>query len=178
MRLRAMSTQREQSSDSFLSEMHELRCKMESLLPNYLAGLHRLCQMPDEFECGFWASCLEALLEKVKADYQRYQAQAQEASLYGKIVTLAADTVLKVGGMEPIPLPDSLRLGVSISPSGKIEPALMDDPNRQPDAVAMTYEEFVAIAQRLRGEILKGTIVPKSEDEIPKLIYGLAAEQK
>ena len=29
----------------------------------------------------------------------------------------------------------------------------------------------IKIAQRLKGEVLKGTIVPTSEDEIPKLIY-------
>jgi hypothetical protein len=50
-------------------------------------------------------------------------------------------------------------------------PALFDDPNRQPDVILITFEEFEAIAQRLKGEILKGTLVPKSKDEIPKLIY-------
>jgi len=85
---------------------------------------------------------------------------------------------LKAGGMEPIPLPNSLRLGVSISPSGKIVPTLMDDPNRQLDAVIVTYEEFVAVAQRLKDELLKGTLVPSSEDEIPRLIYSLASKHE
>ena len=52
----------------------------------------------------------------------------------------------------------------------------MDDPNRQPDAVLVTYEEFAAIAQRLKDKLLKGTIVPTSEDEIPELIHNLALE--
>jgi len=34
------------------------------------------------------------------------------------------------------------------------------------------------VAQRLKGEILKGMVVPESEDEIPGLVYGLAAEKK
>ena len=93
-------------------------------------------------------------------------------------MTLGIDTVLKAGGMEPILPPASLQIGISISPSSKIEPALFDDPNRQPDAILITFEEFEAIALRLNGELLKGTIVPTSEDEIPKLIYGLVAEQK
>jgi len=41
----------------------------------------------------------------------------------------------------------------------------------QPDVILITFEQFQATAQRLKGEILKGTVVPKSEDEIPRLIY-------
>jgi hypothetical protein len=39
----------------------------------------------------------------------------------------------------------------------------------------VTYEEFMAIAQRLEDKLLRGTIVPSSEDEIPRLIYGEAS---
>ena len=42
------------------------------------------------------------------------------------------------------------------------------------NAIIVTYEKFVAIAQRLKDELLKGTIVPTSEDEIPMLIHTLA----
>ena len=47
----------------------------------------------------------------------------------------------------------------------------MDDPNRPPDAVLVTYEEFAVITQRLKDRLLKGTIVPTSENEIPELMY-------
>ena len=134
--------------------------------------------MPEAFERRFWASCVEALLEKVKADYQKYQAQARNVDFWGKLTTLWVDIVLRVGGMEPIPLPDSLRVGISMHPSGKITPALMDDPNKQPDTILVTYKEFAAIAQTLKDELLKGTIVPKSEDEIPKKIYSNLAKGK
>ena len=50
--------------------------------------------------------------------------------------------------------------------------------NRQSDTILVIFEKFEAIALRLNGELLKGTIVPTSEDEITKLVYGLAAEQK
>jgi hypothetical protein len=40
------------------------------------------------------------------------------------------------------------------------------------------YEEFMAITQKLKEKLLKATIVPTNEDEIPRLIYGLAVEQK
>ena len=63
-------------------------------------------------------------------------------------------------------------------PSGKIDPALIDDPNKPPDAILVTCEEFLAIAQRLKDRLLKGTIVPNSEDEIPELIYNLASSKQ
>ena len=178
MILRSMSNQRERSLDDLLNEVRQLRERIKAILPSYTALLKEVSQLPEGFEYGFWASCVEALLEKVKADYQKYQAQAQKADLWGKSVTLMADIVLKAGGMEPMPLPNPLRIGVSIHPSGKIEPALMDDPNKLPDAILVTYEEFLAIAQRLKDRLLKGTIVPTSEDEIPELIYNLASNKK
>jgi hypothetical protein len=168
-----MSSQNERNLDSLLNEIRELKDRMRGILPLYNASLKELSRLPDEFECRFWASCFEALLEKVRVDYQRYQARAQEANLLGNFMTMGMNTVFKAGGMEPIPLPDSLRVGISISPSGKIEPTLIDDPNKQ-GAILVNCEEFTAIAQRLKDQLLKGTVVPSSEDEIPKLVYDQA----
>lgn len=173
-----MSNQRQQSFHDFPEEVRELKGKMEQLLPSYLAGLERLSQLPEEFNRRFWASRLEALLAKVKSDYQKRQAQAQKADLLGKFMTLGVDVVLKAGGMQPVALPPSAHIGISISLLGKIEPALLDDPNGQPDAILVTFEGFEAVARRLKGEILKGAVVPKSEGEIPKLIHGLASEHR
>ena len=75
--------------------------------------------------------------------------------------------------MQPVALPHSPQIGISISQLSKIEPALLNDPYRQPNVIFITFEEFEATAHRLKGEILKGTIVPKSEDEIPRLIHAL-----
>jgi hypothetical protein len=147
---------------------------MEQIIPSYTGLLKDAAQLPDEFERQFWVSCVEALLEKLKSDYQKYQAMAQRADLLGKTITLMADVVLKAGGKEPIPLPDSLRIGISIYPSGRIEPALIDDPNKLLDAIVVTYDEFIAIVQRLKDKLLKGTIVPTSEVEIPKLLHNEA----
>jgi len=173
-----MSSQREWSLNSFLDEVRELKERVEKVFPSYLASLQKVSQLPDEFERRWWASRVEALLAKVRTDYQKWQAQAQKVDFLGKFMTLGVDVVLKAGGMEPIALPPSARIGISISPLGKIEPALFDDPNRQSDVILITLEEFEKIAQRLKSEILKGMVIPTSEDEIPKLVYGLAAEQK
>jgi hypothetical protein len=148
---------------------------MEQFLPSYLAGLERLSQLPEEFSHRFWASCLEALLAKVKSDYQKWQGQAQKADLLGKFMTLGVDVVLKAGGMEPIAPPSFPQLGVSISSSGKITPDWMDNPHREPEAIFVTYDELMAIAQRVKDELLKGTVVPTSDEEIPRLIYNKAS---
>ncbi len=164
--------------DNLLNEVHQLREKMQGILPAYTTSLKGLPQLGEEFEGRFWASCIETYLGKIKPEYQKYQAQAKKAELWGESVTLMADIFLKAGGMEPMPLPNSLRIGVSISPSGEIALTLADDPHKPRDAVLVTYEEFLAIAQRLKESLLKGTIVPTSEDEIPKLIYNLASSKK
>ena len=56
-----------------------------------------------------------------------------------------------------------------------MEPDWLDNPNRDPKAIFMTYEEFVTIAKRLEDKLLRGTIVPSSEDEIPRLMYSEAS---
>lgn len=175
MTLRSMSNQREHSLDNLLDEVRQLKERMKGILPSYTASLKGLSQLADEFECRFWASCVETYLEKIKADYQKYQAQAQKVDLMGKFMTRGMNTALKTGGMEPMPLPNSLRIGMCVYPSGKTALTLMDDSNQPPDAVLVTYEEFLAIAQRLKNELLEGTIVPTSEDEIPGLVYTLAS---
>ena len=172
-----MSNQREWSLHDLPREVRELKGRMEHLLPSYLAGLDRLCHLPEEFNRRFWVSCLEALLAKVKTNYQKYQTQAQSADFMAKFATLAMDIALKAGGMEPVAPPESPRVGISLSPTGTIEPDLLNYPQRQPNAIVIAYEKFEAIAQRLKGEILKGTVVPNSEDEIPRLIRAHALKE-
>ena len=60
--------------------------------------------------------------------------------------------------MKPVPSPEPVRLGISISSSGKIEPDWIDNPYSEPEAIFVTYEEFMAIAQRLKDKLLKGTL--------------------
>lgn len=170
-----MFSQRERSLDNLLGETRELKERIKQVLPSYTASLKELSSLPEEFERRFWASRVEALLQMVKADYENFRAKAQKADLLGKFMTLGIDIALKAGGMEPIAPPPPTQLGISVSPSGKIAPDWIDNPNREPGAIFVTYEEFVAIAQRLEDKLLKGTIVPSSEDEIPRLIYGEAS---
>jgi len=173
-----MSSQREWSLNNFLGEVRELKVRMEKAFPSYLASLEKTSRLPIEFERRWWASRVEALLVKVKTDYQKYQTRAREGDLLGKFMILGADMILKAGGMEPVKLPAPFQVGISIYPAAKIEPALFDDPNRQPDAIFVTFDQFEVIAQRLKGKLLKGTVMPANEGEIPRLVYGLTAEQK
>jgi len=170
-----MSNQREQSFHDFPREVRELKGRMEQVLPSYLAGLERLSQLPDEFSRRFWASHVEALLQTVKTDYENFQAKAQQVDFLGKFMTMGIDVVLKAGGREPIALPSLPQLGVSISPSGKIEPDWQGNPYKEPGAIFVTYDEFKAISRRLKDKLLKGTIVPTSDEEIPRLMYSEAS---
>ena len=169
-----MSTQKEKNLHDFPAEMRELRVKMEGLLPDHLAALRRVCQIPQEFKRRFWASRVEALVQKVKTDYKNYTLQATKASLLGKMAEVMANFALQATGHQPITPSAPLQTCISIYPSGRIEPALLGSSSRQEGAVLVTIEKFEAIARRLRGEIMKGKVVPQSEEEIPKLIHDIA----
>ena len=69
--------------------------------------------------------------------------------------------------MVPIAPPHSTGVGISISSSAKVEPALFDDPHGQPGVILTTFEGFEAIVRRLKAELLKGTIVPTSSEDEP-----------
>jgi len=147
---------------------------MKQVLPSHIALLKELSSLPQEFEHRFWASRLEALLETVRADYENFQAQAQKVDFLGKFMTVGIDVVLKAGGMQPVPLPPSPQLGATISSSGKIRPDWLDNPDREPGSIFLTYEQFMATIQKLKETLLNGTIEPTSEGDIPRLVYSLA----
>jgi len=169
-----MSSQRERSLNSFVNETRELKEKVRQVIPSYIALFKEVSALPEEFERHFWVSGVEALLQTVRADYDSFQAQAQKADFIGKFMTVGIDIVLKAGGMQPIAPPSLPKLGVTIPPSGKIEPDWEGNPYREPGAIFATYEEFMAITQKLKDKLLKGTIEPTSEEEIPKLVHSLA----
>ena len=41
--------------------------------------------------------------------------------------------------------------------------------------IFVSYEKFVTLAKRLEDKLLRGIIVPSTEDEIPGLIYSEAS---
>jgi len=169
-----MSTQKEKKLDDFPAEMRQLRVKMEGLLPDYLAALRRVCQIPQEFERRVWASRVQALAQKVRADYEKHTFQAIEVTLFGKMAEVMANFALQATGHQPITPSAFLQTCISIYPSGRIERALLDSSSRQEGAVLVTIEKFEAIARRLRDEIMKGKVVLQREEEIPKLIHDMA----
>ena len=171
-----MSSQREYSLDSFLDETRELKERMKQVLPSHIALLKELSSLPEEFERRFWASRVEALLQTVQKDYESFQAKAQKVDFLGKFMTVGIDMVLKAGGMQPIAPPPSLQLGVTISSLGKIEPDWLDNPDRKPGAIFMTYEQFMATIQKLKEKLLIGAIELTSEEEIPRLLYKLGSK--
>lgn len=163
--------------DKLLSEVRELRERMEELFPPYIASLQRLSQMPVEFHRRYWAAKIDSLVDKVKVEYDRYQAEIDRANLFGRLMTPLRDAALRAGRMEPIPPPTPMEGCISISGSGKIELTLRDAPLSQTDAVLLTFEEFRGVALKLRQMVMEGTVAPKGEDEIPRLIHGLVLKR-
>ena len=53
--------------------------------------------MPEEFERRFWASRAEALLQTVKADPDKYQAQVQKVDSLDKPMALTGNLILMMG---------------------------------------------------------------------------------
>lgn len=170
-----MSSQREHSLDSFLVETCELKERMKQILPSYVALLKELSSLPQEFERRFWASRLEALSQTVKVEYENFQAKAQKADFLTKFMTIGIDIVLKAGGMQPIAPPPPPQYGVTISSSGKLIPDWVDNPDREPGAIFLTYEHFTTISGKLKEKLLRGEVEPTSEEEILRLIYNLAS---
>ncbi|MBM4432431.1 MAG: hypothetical protein FJ025_00305 [Chloroflexi bacterium] len=173
-----MSNQKERSLGELLSEIRKLKERTKTILPSFTTLMVELRQLPDELERRFWASRVEALRQAVKTDYESFQTKAQKADFLGKFMTVGIDVILTARGMQPIALQNSLRVGISIYQTGKIEPAIIDDSNRQLDVIIVTYEEFAAIVRKLRDQLLKRTVIPTNEDEIPELIYNLASGKK
>jgi hypothetical protein len=171
---KGMSTQKEQRLDNFPGEVRELRGKMEGLLPDYVAALAKLCRMPEEFKRRFWVSHVQALVQKVKADYKNYEFETLKANLLGKMTETMVNLAWQVTGQQPVTHTNPLQACLSLYPTGRIQPGLLGDFSKQYGAILISVEKFEAIAQRLEDRIMKGDILPKSEDEIPKLIYNLA----
>jgi len=147
---------------------------MKQTLPSHIALLKELSSLPQEFERRFWASRVEVLLETVQRDYESFQAKAQKVDFLGKFMTVGIDVVLRAGGMQPIAPPPSPQLGITISSTGKIVPDWLDNPDREPSAVFLTYEQFMATIQKLKEKLLNGAIEPTGEGDISRLVYSLA----
>jgi len=171
-----MSTQKEQRLDNFPSEVRELRDKMEGLLPDYVAALAKLCRMPEEFKRRFWVSHVQALVQKVEADYKNYEFETLKANLLGKMTETMVNFAWQAIKQQPMAHTSPLQACLSLYPTGRIQPGLLGDFSKQYGAILISVEKFEAIAQRLEDEIMRGEILPESEDEIPRLIYQVALE--
>ena len=170
---KSMSSQRGQSLNNLLDELRELKQRMKQLLPQYTTALERVAQMPTEFERRWWLWYVETLLQRTKSDYRKYQDRTRQVEYSGDYFMPVMAAFFGVSGRGPTPPP---RFGISISVSGKIEPARLDRPTSEKGDVFLALEEFEAICQRLKEEIIKGAVMPAGENEIPKLLLTLASK--
>jgi hypothetical protein len=151
-----------------------LREEVDSLVAGYVALLQKLSQVPEEFEHRFWVPHIEAMLEKARIDYRNYESQALKANLLGKITETMVNLVAQATGQRPMAHVTPLQTCISVSPSGKIEPALFGDQGGKQGNILLSMDGFERIAQKLKEEIMSGKVIPESKHEIPKLMYDLA----
>ena len=169
-----MCTQSENRLENLLIESQKLRENLENVFPSYVAALNRLSQVPLEFERRYLVSRVDLFLEKVRSDYEKYQAEVNKANFMGQFMGRAMDTMMRAGRLGSISLPSPIEGCLAIWPSGKIEPTYRGATSAQLEAVLVRFDDFEKLALKLKDEMLKGMITPKSEDEIPNLIGNLA----
>jgi len=163
--------------DNLLSEVRELKGKLEEAFPPYVAALARVYQAPVEFDRRCWASYVDSLILKLKGDYEKYQVARNKADLLSKFMTAAADIALIAAKKEPMPFPTAPEISISIASEGKIEPVVDDGTAPPVGVILLTFEEFQEVALKLRQMVMEGTVAPKGEDEIPRLIHGLVLKR-
>ncbi|MFP3975707.1 MAG: hypothetical protein ACLFVK_05730, partial [Dehalococcoidia bacterium] len=167
-----MSNQDRDSLQKLLDETGALKQRMEQSLPSYIELLQGVSALPGELSRRYWASCVEALLRDIEPRYHKLEDQARQSYYQARFISLGMSAISRVMGMQPMPPPDQIQVGISLSPSGEIDPDWIDGPEKAPDAIFVGYNQFLAIAQGLKGKLMRGEVTPSSEGEIPKLLYG------
>ena len=165
--------QGEWSYERLPSEATELRKKLEELLPTYIAAVRTLCGRREEFDRKGCVTWVYALVERVRADYGRWQAARERADLLSKFAVTMVDMALVVARQQPIPPPATPVVLIAIPPSGEIRPALAEEFAGRNDVALLIWESFERQAQKLKQKILQGGVSLNREGQIPGLIHKL-----
>lgn len=117
---------------------------------------------------------MDALVGRVRAEYQRWEAAGQRVDLVAMLVTAAANLALMAGRHQPVPPATSPVIVVAILPDGSFRPALASEFVGRGDVALLTWREFEASARKLKEQVLHGEARLSGEDEVPALIRRLA----
>lgn len=163
----------EWSYERLPSEVTELRKKLEELLPTYIVAVKTLCGRREEFDRKGCVTWVDALVERVRADYGRWQAARERADLLSKFAVTMVDIALVVCRQQTIPPPATPVVLIAILPSGEIRPALAEEFAGRNDVALLGWQGFERQAQKLKQEILQGEVSLNREGQIPGLIHKL-----
>jgi len=173
-----MFSRKELSLEDIAGEIPELREKMETLLPTYVASLERSCQVPLEFERRYRASWIDELFQKTRKRYEKVLIGCGMINLMGTALSNAVAMAMRQPAVGLNQASAPIPLYIVIWPSGEINPVLKDDLPRQVEVAAVNFQEFEQICLGLKDDVLKGKLVPEAESDIPRLIYKLALERR
>ena len=169
-----MCTRRGWSYERLLTRAADLRAELEQLIPAYTAAVRKLSRKPEEFDRKGCASWVDALVNRVRADHQRWEVARQRVGLISMLATAAANIALMAVRYQPVPPPANPVVVVAILPDGKLRPALASEFAGRGDVALLTWREFEATARKVKEQVLRGEARISGEDEIPALIRRLA----
>jgi len=169
-----MSNQSQDSLQKLLDEMSQLKQRMAQALPPYIESVRGIGQLPEELTRRYWVSCVDDLVHKIEPKYRELESQTSELYYRASFISLGMSAISRVMGVQPVPPPDQIQVGISLSASGEIEPDCSDNPERAPDAIFVGYNQFMGIVQGLKGKLIRGEVTPSSEGDIAKLLYSEA----
>jgi len=173
-----MLTRKELSLEDIAREIPELRERMKTLLPTYMASLERLCPVPLEFERRYRASWIDEFFQKTRKRYEKVLIGCGMIKFMGTALSNAMAMATRQPAVGQSQASTPIPLYLAIWPSGEINPVLKDDLPRKAEVVAVTFPELEQICSGLKDDVLKGKLVPEAEDTIPRLIYEAAWERR
>ena len=134
-----------------MTETAELRTELEMLIPLYTAALTGLSGKIEEFDNRGCASWIDGLVERVRLEYQRWEAAGQRADIVTMLFTAAANLALMAGRYQPLPQTATPVVAVAILPGREIRPALPSEFAGRKDVPLLTWKEFEAAAGKLKS---------------------------
>ncbi|MDP2952967.1 MAG: hypothetical protein Q8O76_06605 [Chloroflexota bacterium] len=148
--------------------------EMKRLLPVYVDAVKRLSHIPEEFDRLGCAAWVDALVEKVAPEYQRWEADRPRAAIVSTLTVAMMSLTLKAVGQQPLPLPPSPVVAVAILPGGNLRMCLTLEYAGRADVAVLSWNEFEAVAMTLKEVVLRGEAQLRSAEEVPALLRRVA----
>ena len=172
-----MSTQRECNCKGPLERLPDLRDRLQKILTPLSGAIKELSARPQEFDRRVWLSWVDSLMDRVWADYQRWQDARQRVQFLCQFTTMAVGLALKAAGQQPGAPVSSPPVVIVLLPDGQVHACASGDFASRPDVVELTWERFTSLARQVKEGIQRGQSRLEKETQVGALIRRLAQAQ-